>query len=85
MAVLGVTRRRDRRASRKRDAQQQAYNDAFDEAEKRNRAARREAQEEEVFATTEGEGIMEGANISLGYNEEEEEELLGMLGTGLVV
>ena len=85
MSLYLTKKRRERKRKRQAEAQQDAFNAAYDEAEKRNREARRQAQKDEVFATTEGEGIMEGASISLGFNEDEEDELLGMLGTGLVV
>lgn len=48
-----------------------------------------------VFQTTEGDGIMEAANISLGYDDEDEDDLLlgdntlnnssGNSQTGLVI
>jgi hypothetical protein len=55
---------------------------------KRLAKARKDAQERSVWQTTEGEGIAEKANISLGFDtdlEEEDDEMRDMNGMGLMI
>lgn len=52
---------------------------------KRLAAARRDAQKRAVWQTKEGQGIAETANISLGYDDEEEEDEMSMNGSGLMI
>ena len=81
MALLG-RRRRKRRA----DKAQNAIDDAYNREIRRQQELQREQMQRNVFQTAEGQGIMEGANISLGpsFDEEEEDDLLNAM-TGLLI
>lgn len=56
---------------------------------KRLKKARKKAYQEQVFSTTEGWGIAPKATVSLGFDVEEEDDLLdeygNSVGTGLIV
>lgn len=47
--------------------------------------ARKDAMERQVFSTKEGGGIMHEANISLGFDDTEEDELDEQFSTGLII
>ena len=81
MALLG-RRRKKKRA----DKAQSAIDDAYNRELRRQQELQREQMQRDVFQTTEGQGIMEGANISLGpsFDEEEEDDLLNAM-TGLLI
>jgi hypothetical protein len=55
----------------------------------RLKAIRKQAQQKEVWQTTEGKGIAEEANISLGYDtdleEEDDYDMRDMSGAGLMI
>jgi hypothetical protein len=55
----------------------------------RLRAVRKREQQRAVWQTTEGKGIAEEANISLGYDtdleEEDDDEMRDMSGAGLMI
>ncbi len=73
-----VERRRDRRnqpTSKEKAAQEAA----------RQAEIRREEQQRAIFQTTEGQGIAEAANISLGFEEDEDDLFDFGTGTGLVI
>ena len=83
-------RARGRRATRRRNraedearAQQAVIDQSYQEELARQRQIREDEMKREVFQTTEGQGIMEGATISLGFEEEEDE--LFRSGTGLII
>lgn len=56
---------------------------------KRLHKARKKAYQNQIFSTTEGHGIAPKATISLGFDVDEEEDLLdeygNLMGTGLIV
>ena len=81
MALLGRRRRR-----RRADKAQNAIDDAYNREIRRQQELQREQMQRNVFQTAEGQGIMEGANISLGpsFDEEEEDDLLNAM-TGLLI
>lgn len=80
--AIGVHKRRKKRKAEKGEKAEQA---AFEREQQRMRDAQREQQERDIFATTEGEGIQEAANISLGFEEEDELDEFFRSGTGLLV
>jgi len=85
MAVLGVKRRRDRRSNRRKSRAQDTYNEAYENELARQAELRKQEMQREVFQTTEGEGIMEGATISLGFDDDEEDDDLMGSYTGLII
>ena len=86
MALGGVRRRRSRRRDRKVNNAKDQVQSAFDEEEKRQRELRRREQQRQVFQTTEGQGVMEGATISLGFaGDDEDEDEFFRSATGLTV
>jgi hypothetical protein len=75
-----------RRQKKKEKEGVKAEQAAFEREQERMRATQREQQERDIFATTEGEGIQEAANISLGFDDEEDElDEFFRSGTGLLV
>ena len=78
MAIFGRRQKKKQKEMEKQFARAQA------EERARQDQMRRDQMQRDVLQTTEGHGIMEGANISLGFDEEEEDDLLRSM-TGLVV
>lgn len=74
------SRRRDKRADKQKDAFKSARADEI----RRQEELRKEQAQRDIFQTTEGQGISEQANISLGFDDEDEDDLFGN-GTGLVI
>lgn len=73
-------RRRNKQQKKQQKAIESAYNAELD----RQREVQKAEQQRDVWQTTEGQGIMEGAQISLGFDDEEEDDEL-FSGTGLII
>ena len=71
MAVFGRRRRK-----KQQDKMQKEMERAHAREIERQQQVRRDEMQREIFQTTEGQGVMEGANISLGFEEEDELEEL---------
>ena len=80
MAVFGR-----RRQKKQQDKMQKEMERAHAREIERQQQVRRDEMQREIFQTTEGQGVMEGANISLGFEEEDELEELLRSRTGLIV
>ena len=80
MAVFGRRRRK-----KQQDKMQKEMERAHAREIERQQQVRRDEMQREIFQTTEGQGVMEGANISLGFEEEDELEELLRSRTGLIV
>ena len=66
-------------------SQQDAQSGATHE-QARQAQLRRDEMERSIFQTTEGQGIAESASISLGFDDEDEDDLFDFgSGTGLVI
>lgn len=70
---------------RRAKKQEEQFDKAMRREEQRQVDVRRDQMRQDVEQTREGGGIMEGANISLGYDDEEEEDQLLSSLTGLIV
>ena len=77
---VGTGRRRNRKAKE----QEKAFNRAKEDEMQRQKQLRKDEMLRDVFQTTEGGGIMEGASISLGFDDEDEDDLF-QSSTGLIV
>ena len=64
--------------------QEKAARRAREGEERRQRELRKQEMERDVFQTSEGQGIMEGASISLGFDDNDEDDLFDSM-TGLIV
>ena len=79
MAEFGL-RRRQKAKQNQKDAKQ-----AGKDEKARQDQLRRDEQQRAIFQTAEGQGIQEGANISLGFGEDEDDLFDFASGTGLVI
>ena len=80
---LGTKRRRERRQNRRASRHEDTIAKAREEEIARQQEVRKQEMQREIFQTQEGGGVMEGAAISLGFDEDED-DLFNSL-TGLVV
>ena len=80
MATLSPSKRR--RENKQKD-QEKAFRRAQEDETRRQQQLRRDEMQRDVFQTQEGGGIMEGASISLGFDDEEDDLFESM--TGLIV
>ena len=66
-------------------SQEKAAKEAHKKEIARQQQMRREQQERTAFATAPGQGIQDAASISLGFDDEDEDDLFDISGTGLVI
>lgn len=83
MALKQIFNPAGARRDRKQKDQEKAFRRAQEDETRRQQQLRRDEMQRDVFQTQEGGGVMEGASISLGFDEEEDDLFESM--TGLIV